>query len=165
MIRIFFVLLVGLATCVPTHTPAPPRRPGHALESYNGPPQDLGVRLNKSGASLTTSYTGGDSLQLRGTQAVEGECAVDFRGGTDLTDIRFRWEISDDADDWKPIAGVRASDGAVVRELVLLAADGDAKDILVTESHRASKYVRLAARRTGGSEGADVAAAVVRFIP
>lgn len=111
--------------------------------NFRGPVQDLGEKLSKSGASLTTSYTGGDTIAAAGTNTLEADCAAAFDAGTSLTDIRFRCEVSDDDVTWEPVAGVRASDGATVAELVFLAGGGNARDRLITSSDQGSATMRL----------------------
>jgi len=137
------------------------------MSTYHGPPQSLGQRLALAGATLTTSYTGGDSLGLKGTAATGASLRAVFAAGSTLTSIEFRWEVSDDGTTWEPVAGVRGSDGVVLNELSLAKVDGSTvREVFSTESHTDRPYVRLVAKHTGGAAAAgDKAQADVRFVP
>jgi hypothetical protein len=112
-----------------------------------------GQWMNIGFASMSTSFVGGTALTtLAGTEEIDCPIRAIFANGSTLTSQEFQLQTSDDNTNWTAIPSIRVTSGvSLVTHSVTAVVNSTVYDRLLTTDHRVAKYVRMAAKYTGGA--------------
>lgn len=116
---------------------------------------DLGTVLDIAGPTLTTDFVGGPTLHIGRAAKLVLFADVTFEAvGTPVDSIELRIVGRyDSSDTWRPIQSSLKSEDPESKkaEHTFARADGNRKEIIVTDSHRGFLEVRVEAKHSGGT--------------